>query len=262
VSEQQLPEPVRVLGISVHPLTLDQLVETIADWSTTGELRRVYNVNTHAMNLAHDLEPFRKALTRADLVYCDGAGVQVAARLFGYSIPERLSVLDWLEHSLAALARERSSLYLLGDETGVVKTAADLMQARHPGLSILGYHHGFFAKAGPESEAIVETLDELRPRVIMVGMGMPTQEIWIEDNIDRLPAAVYIPVGAAFRWYTGIQRRPPEWMRHNGLEWLGRLIMEPKRLGFRYLIGNPRFLARAMAARFTSPPTNRPANKN
>jgi N-acetylglucosaminyldiphosphoundecaprenol N-acetyl-beta-D-mannosaminyltransferase len=140
----------------------------------------------------------------------------------------------------------------LGDEAEVVNAAATLMQERHSDLRVLGYHHGFFAKTGPESDAMVETLAELRPLVIMVGMGMPTQEIWIEEHIDRLPPAVYIPVGAAFRWYTGIQQRPPQWMRNHGLEWLGRLIMEPRRLGSRYLVGNPRLLTRAIAARMRS----------
>ena len=249
MSDYRPPEPVSILGIAVHPLDSGDLARAIAIWSQEGRARRVYNVNVHAMNIARSNADFRNALLRADLVYCDGAGVQLAANILGKSIPVRLSVMDWIDESLDALEETRSRVYFVGDQPEVLERAVTSIRRRHPRLEIAGFHHGFFEKESSESIAVAKGIREAQPSVVFVGMGMPTQELWIEALLHQLPSSVYVPVGAAFRWYSGVQKRPPTWLRENSLEWLGRFAQEPIRLGGRYLVGNPRFLGRVLLER-------------
>ena len=239
----ELPPPVVVLDARIHPLTRTELANAIASWAASGQKKRVYNVNVHAMNLRRSLVEFAAALDRADLLYCDGVGVQMAGRILGSRIPERLTVLDWFDLVLAELQNRAASVYLIGDKPDVVQGAAEQIGFAYPDLRVTGYHHGFFQIDGSEEVALLEQIARAQPAVTFVGMGMPRQELWIEDRWERLPDSVYIPVGAAFTWYSGARKRPPRWMRAVGLEWLGRLLSEPKRLGRRYLLGNPRFIA-------------------
>jgi N-acetylglucosaminyldiphosphoundecaprenol N-acetyl-beta-D-mannosaminyltransferase len=106
-------------------------------------------------------------------------------------------------------------------------------------LNIVGSHHGFFQKKGLENDSVISKINAVAPDILLVGMGMPTQEFWIDDNIDRLNAKTYIPVGAAFRWYSGIDKRAPKWVTDYGFEWLARFISHPNKFFERYGVGNP-----------------------
>ena len=107
-----------------------------------------------------------------------------------------------------------------------------------------GDAHGFFEKSGSENEYVVSKINTAAPHILLVGMGMPVQEFWIDENIGRLNAKVYLPVGAAFRWYCGVEKRAPKWVTDHGFEWLARLTAHPIRLFRRYAIGNPLFFIR------------------
>lgn len=245
----QLPDPIALLGVKVHPITRDALVDTLADWTDSQGRKRAYHVNTHALNLAWEQSDFQKSLNRADVVYCDGFGPKWAATLSGQSLPERMTPPDWIDDFLNNLSTD-SPIFLLGDEPDVLAACASKIAAKHPHLRIGGHHHGFFEVSGGENEAVIDQINRAGARVLLVGMGMPRQEQWIDDNLDALGVAVAIPVGAMFRYYAGIERRAPRWMTDHGLEWLGRLISHPARMFRRYFIGNPKFLVRVALTRF------------
>ena len=120
-----------------------------------------------------------------------------------------------------------------------------------PCLRITGTHHGYFDKhaGSPDGSAVISTINGTRPDIVIVGFGMPIQERWVAENRGRIDAPVVLTGGAAFDYISGQLRRPPEWMTKRGLEWLGRLAIEPRRLARRYLLGNPRFMVRVMWAR-------------
>ncbi len=257
-----IPAPVEVLGVPIHPVSPDELVATLVAWGGRAQQRRCYNVNVHAMNLAAGDPEFHAALRRADLVFCDGFGVKWGASLLGKPIPHRMTPPDWIDAFAAATAAAGQSVFALGDEDGVAARFQQLLAERHPGYRSAGAHHGFFAKQGAENDAVIEAVNASGAVHLLVGFGMPLQEKWLEENAARLRPRVQIPVGALFRWYTGIEQRAPKWMTDNGLEWLHRLARHPGRHFRRYAVGNPQFLLRVVRARLRprpAPPADSPA---
>jgi N-acetylglucosaminyldiphosphoundecaprenol N-acetyl-beta-D-mannosaminyltransferase len=189
-------------------------------------------------------------------VFCDGFGVKWGARLAGQPPPQRYTPPDWIDPLCGACAQRGLSLFLLGDKAGTVEKAAHTLQARHAGLRIAGWQHGFFDKrAGAENDAVIRAINAAQPDVLLVGFGQPAQELWLDANWAALEAPVAMTVGALFSYVAGDVRRAPRWMTEHGLEWLGRLLIEPRRLWQRYLIGLPVFFARVLMARFRPPPS-------
>lgn len=208
-----------------------------------GRLTILY-VNAHCMNVRQRDASYGRILDQAELVYCDGTGVSLGARLAGLEAPRRMTGADWIDPT-AAFARDHGlSLFLLGGETGVAAEAGEILQARHPGLQIVGTASGFDLTA-----ATVEAINQARADILLVGMGTPTQEKWIDAHRQEIEAPVVWAVGALFDFITGRIPRGPRWMTQHGLEWLCRLAAEPRKLWRRYLIGNPAFLYRVWRQR-------------
>jgi N-acetylglucosaminyldiphosphoundecaprenol N-acetyl-beta-D-mannosaminyltransferase len=185
------------------------------------------------------------------LVFCDGAGVMLGARLLGHHIPERITYADWI-WQLAEFAEPRGfTFFFLGARPGVADKAAASLKARYPALRVVGTHHGYFDKTpgSAENEAVIEQINAVKPNILIVGFGMPLQERWLRDNWDHIDANVALTGGAVFDYVSGELQRAPRWMTDNGLEWLGRLLIEPRRLWKRYLIGNPLFIWRVLKQR-------------
>jgi len=255
-SEEVIPTPVRFLGIPIHPVDSSQLIRLAVKWAKEDRLRRIHNVNVHAMNLAYDDPDFRRCLEHADLVFCDGFGVKWMASIVKVHIPYRLTPADWIDEFAAAMVEAGQSVFALGDEEGVAAGFGQLLASRHPGFDIAGSHHGFFDKTGPENDAVIELINRSGADHLLVGFGMPLQEHWIEANQHALRVKVAISVGGLFRIYTGIEKRAPKWMAAHGLEWLPRLIRHPLRHFSRYVVGNPRLLGRVILARLTGSSAN------
>src|SRR4051812_20236767 len=209
--------------------------------------RRVMYVNAHVLNQSLEQEPLRTALNEADLVYCDGYGVRLAAKALDVQIPHRMTGADWI-WDLAALCEPLGlSIYLLGSEPGHAAEAASRIQRRHPRLQIAGTHHGFFELGSPHGERVLEDINARRPDILLVGMGTPKQEMWVEQNAGAVDAGVLWTVGALFDYVSGHTPRAPGWLADNGLEWIFRLAIEPSRMWRRYLLGNPVFVSRVAA---------------
>lgn len=245
-----VPAPVELLGLPVHPMSAERLVGALVSWGRGSPQRRVYYANIHAMNLAARDERFRAALKHADIVFCDGFGVKWGARLAGHIIPERMTPPDWIDNFAAACALAGEKVFALGDEPGVAARFQQMLADRHPGYGNAGSHHGFFAKEGPENDRVVELINSSGAAHLLVGFGMPLQELWLERNAARLSPSVLVTVGALFRWYTGRETRAPKWMASHGMEWLARFIRHPVRHFRRYAIGNFAFMFRVIWWRF------------
>ena len=248
-----LSPAINILGVPVHPLTVAELHEQLADVIARGARARVLHVNAHGLNLAVEHPWLRDYLNQVEIVFCDGVGVIVGARLLGHHIPERITYADWMWQLAEFAAHHDISLYFLGARPGVAQAAADRLAAYHPGLKIAGVQHGYFDRTldHPENQAVIERINAARPNILLVGMGMPLQERWLSENWAHLHVNVALTGGAVFDYMSGELRRAPRWMTDNGLEWLGRLLIEPQRLWRRYLVGNPLFLGRVVRTRLS-----------
>ncbi len=249
-SIEVLPDPVWFMGIPIHPVSPSQVVRILVQWGQGDKLRRVYYVNVHTMNIAHEQVDLRRALEKADFVFCDGFGVKWMAKILKLNIPWRIAAPDVMEEFAGEVAKRGQKAFALGDENGVAARFGELLASRHPGYGNAGSYHGFFEKTGPENDAVVQMINESGADYLFVGFGTPLQERWIEANSHRLRVKVVFAVGALFRWYVGLETRAPHWMADNGLEWLHRLSRHPLRHFRRYVVGNPALLARVLRARF------------
>jgi N-acetylglucosaminyldiphosphoundecaprenol N-acetyl-beta-D-mannosaminyltransferase len=236
----------RLLGVRLTLQDAGTLLEQMAGWIRAGERQIVLSGNVHAYNLAYELDWLRQLFEQAGAIRLDGAGVRLAAWLLGHRPPVRSTAADFVWQLAEFAALRRFTLFLLGGREGVAAEAAAQLRRSHPRLSIAGTHHGYFDKTpgGPENTAVVRRINQAGADLLVVGMGMPLQEQWLKDNWADLRAPVAMTGGAVFDYTAGRLRRPPRWMREVGLEWLGRLVIEPRKLWRRYLIGNPVFLWR------------------
>jgi N-acetylglucosaminyldiphosphoundecaprenol N-acetyl-beta-D-mannosaminyltransferase len=244
-------EKVNVLGVGVDPLTVEELHERMLGFVENGDHALVLHANAHGLNLAYRDERLRGFLNGAQLVFCDGAGVMLAARLLGRGIPERITYADWT-WELAAFAEERGlSLFFLGARPGVAEKAARRLEYRFPKLRIAGTEHGYFDRTpgSPENEAVIKKINAARPDVLLVGFGMPLQELWLAENWEKVDANVALTGGAVFDYVSGELRRGPRILTDHGLESVARLMVEPRRMWRRYVVGNPLFLLRVLKQR-------------
>ncbi len=244
-------EKIDVLGVGVDPLTVEELHEEISRFVENGEHALVLHANVHGLNLAYRNGRLRGLFNRAPIVFCDGSGVMLGARILGRRIPERITYADWT-WKLAAFAEERGfSLFFLGARPGVAEKAARRLEYRFPKLRIAGAEHGYFERTlgSPENEAIIKKINAARPNVLLVGFGMPVQEFWLAENWEKVDANVALTGGAVFDYVSGELRRGPRFLTDRGLESVARLMVEPRRLWRRYVIGNPLFLLRVLKQR-------------
>jgi N-acetylglucosaminyldiphosphoundecaprenol N-acetyl-beta-D-mannosaminyltransferase len=240
---------VTILGVRIDSLPAKDLMRRVAEYAVLGEHHQVMYANVHVLNTAYRDPALRRVLNRADVVYCDGSGVRVGARILGQYLPERMTGADWI-HDLCDICQERGlSLYFLGGEPGIAAQAARKLETQYPGLRITGTHHGHYDHDGSENEDILATINALPPDILLVGFGTPLQEKWIARNARRLNTPVVWAVGALVDFVAGKTPRGPRWMLEHGLEWLYRLWVEPKRLWRRYVLGNPLFVLRALKER-------------
>ncbi len=242
---------IEILGVRVNPLTVGELHDRLAHLIDGHAHAQVLHVNVHGLNLAVGNPWLRDFFNRAEIIICDGAGVMLGARLLGQHIPERITYADWM-WQLGEFAEQHGfSFYFLGAKPGVAQAAAERMLARFPQLKIVGVRDGYFDKqAGhADNEAVLAHINTAKPNILIIGLGMPLQEQWLRDNWDRIDANIALTGGAVFDYISGELQRAPSWMTDHGLEWLGRLAIEPGRLWQRYIVGNPVFLARVLKQR-------------
>lgn len=234
-----VPERLRLLGGEVDAVTAAEVMDFAARAIAAGRRAIVANHNLHSLALLRRAPQMRRFYQRADLIEADSTPLILWGRLLGRPIgrEHRCTYLDWRELFWARAAQARWRVFYLGGEPGVAARGAEAIQARWPG-AVIGVHHGRFDMT-PGAQANHQVLAEIAafaPQVLLVGMGMPRQEAWIEQNLEALPPCVAFPVGAAFDYEAGAIPTPPRWSGRLGLEWLFRLAAEPRRLAHRYLV--------------------------
>jgi len=240
-----------LIGTQVPTCRKEDQLDAVSTAIKTNKKTLILSGNVYSYNLAYSNRWLRDFLNRADIVRLDGAGIRLGARILGYDTPRRATWAEFAWDLAEFTETNKYTLFLLGAKPHIVEAAGDCLKARFPDLRIVGIHHGYFDKTpgSAENEAVIAQINAVKPNILIVGFGMPLQERWLMENWDRIDANVALTGGAVFDYVSGELKRAPRWMTDHGLEWLGRLIIEPRRLWKRYIIGNPLFLWRVLKQR-------------
>ena len=198
----------------------------------------VFASNGHAIALAGTSGKFRRLFAAADLVHADGAPAVLASRwLARTAIPERSATTDFIHDAARAAQQNGLSLFLLGATEDVSRRCAEILRFTYPGLRIAGRRNGYFARE--EEDAVCAEINRSGADIVFVGLGVPLEYEFCSRNKSRLRAGWVVTCGGCYNFVTGDYKRAPAWMRKCALEWLYRLVREPKRLFWRYAITNP-----------------------
>jgi N-acetylglucosaminyldiphosphoundecaprenol N-acetyl-beta-D-mannosaminyltransferase len=240
-----------VMGLPIH------LQANYADWLMMRLQQHqgchVVTLNAEMSMQAEQNPVLFNIIRQAELVIPDGAGIVLYLRLYGKKVTRcpGIELAETLLQQTAAYNGGHSdqplTVFFYGGSPGVADAAAAICQQRFPGLAIVGIQHGYIT---PETEAaFLDTLVTLQPRVILVGLGVPRQELWISQHRHLCPDAVWVGVGGSFDIWAGTKQRAPTWFTDNHLEWLYRLYQEPWR--WRRMLALPKFAWRSLVYRLT-----------
>jgi N-acetylglucosaminyldiphosphoundecaprenol N-acetyl-beta-D-mannosaminyltransferase len=237
-------QKINVLGVGVSAVNMTQTLTIIDNWITQRQHNYVCVTGVHGVMESQRDERLRRIHNEAGLVVPDGMPLVWIGKLRSQSHMARVYGPDLMlalcERSLLTGYRH----FLYGGAEGIPELLAQRLQDRFPGLQIVGtYSPPFRPLTEEEDKAVVHLINTADPDIIWIGLSTPKQERWMAAHVGRLNASVLIGVGAAFDFHTGIKPQAPAWMQQNGLEWLFRLLTEPRRLWKRYLINNPLFIA-------------------
>lgn len=239
-----------LLGVAVDNLTLDESVDRIATFVDTGHPHQHVVVNADKVVKAARDPRLASVIASCDLINADGMPVVWASHLLGQPLKERVTGIDLFFRLLREAPARGWRVYLLGARPEVLAECVRRAQRDYPGLQIAGAHHGYWP---PEEEtALVEQIRAAQPDLLFVAMGSPRKELFLAEHLDTMEVPFAMGVGGSFDVMAGLTRRAPRWMQKTGLEWLYRLLQEPRRMYRRYLIEDMQFfwlLAVAMARR-------------
>ena len=238
---------VNILGVGVTPVNLPQTINILEKWRAEGRREYVLCTNVHSLMEAQRDPEIRSALNRSGLTTEDGMPLVWWCQRSGYSDAARVCGHDLLLAMCERAAQNGHRHYFYGSSPRVVEAMVSRLVARFSGLTIAGYRSPPFRPLTPEEDAAdIRAINEARPDFVWVGLGMPKQDKWIVQHVGKIEAAALLGVGAAFDFVAGTKPRAPLWMQRSGLEWLFRLMTEPRRLAHRYLVYNTIFVARAV----------------
>lgn len=240
---------VEILGCRVSKVTLVEATELIESWIRRPGRKPRYVVATgfHGLWEARKDPELRDVLNSADLFCPDGIAPVWLSRLNGEVLPERVPGPDLLRAFLARANEAGYSSFFFGDTEETLAMLQRKVETAYPGHRIAGLlSPPFRAVTEEEDLSMLKRINDAKPDVLWVGLGMPKQDWWIYNHLDKLHVPVVAGVGAAFQFLSGGVRRAPGWIGDNGFEWLWRLAAEPRKLWRRDLIDGPRFLAHAL----------------
>lgn len=239
-----MKQTIDVLGVSISKITMEEATRKIREFVRSDSFHSIYTPNPEIIMLAKNDPEFHQILEEADLVVPDGIGVVIASRIKkGEKLPERVAGYDLVQNTMKEAVKEGYKYYFFGSKPGISEKAAEKMREAYPGIQIVGTHDGYFK---PEDEAqIIEDINASGANILLVALGAPRQEKWIEANKHLLPhVRVAVGVGGSLDVMSGTVKRAPEAFQKLGLEWFYRLLKEPTR--FKRMLVLPKFLVKVI----------------
>ncbi len=243
---------VNICGVKIDRHSFDQVIEEITRHLHSSDTPEyVVTPNVHHILLLQKDTHFRKIYQDAFLVVPDGVPLVWASKFLQTPLPGRVNGTDLFEQLCKVAAEKKLRVFLLGGRPGAADIAAEVLQARHPDLEIVGTYcppYGFETDAA-ELALVNRKIKAAAPQILFVGLGAPKQECWIYDNFQEIGVPISVGIGVSFELVSGVVKRAPVWMQRAGLEWFFRLVVEPRRLWQRYVIGNPIFMGLVLRQR-------------
>ncbi len=244
---------VDILGTPVSSLTMDEL---FGDWERVIQAKEKAQVCITPVNsilAARATARVQEIYKNADYVLCDGVPVKWASEFLGDPIKERITGLDVLPRIFSFAVAGGYTIFMLGASPGVAETLKEVMEAKHPGVQIVGTFvppfRVVFSKE--ENQQMIDAINAVKPDILLVSLTAPKQDIWIAENLAKLDTHVAIGIGGAFEVAAGMINRAPVWMQKSGLEWFYRFLQEPKRMFKRYFVEAPVFIPLIIQQKFS-----------
>jgi N-acetylglucosaminyldiphosphoundecaprenol N-acetyl-beta-D-mannosaminyltransferase len=243
-----------LLGRRITLMTGDAIIQAIQAACVQNRRITVANYNVHAFNLSMQQPWFYNFLQSAEIVHCDGAGILKALQILGLQVPfpYRVSYTALMPELLQHCNEQQQSVFLLGAKPEILETALQTLRSQYPQAKFAGHHGYFNITDGKVNHILLNQINQLRPNILIVGMGMPRQEQWVQQYHDHLQVNAILTGGAVIDRFAGLVSDCPACLSHWGLEWCYRLFKEPKRLASRYLLRNPAFVLQVVLAKFLS----------
>lgn len=239
-------EKINIHGVMMDNVTMDEALEYVVSRLDGQNTAKVYTPNSEIMMQAQRDPELKDILNQANLLIADGAGVVLASRILKKPLKEKVSGIDLVKRVLENTNKRPASFFILGAKPGVAEKAAMNILSDYPNAVIKGWQHGYFKD--DEEDAIIQKINDSGADILLVGLGAPKQEKWIHRNAPRLNCKVAMGIGGSIDVFAGTAELAPEFMRRAGLEWLFRLVKEPKR--FRRMMDLPRFMMLSIKRRF------------
>ena len=225
-----------IMGVRINNISMNEVLKLAEQKIKNDEKYIIYTPNTEIIMMCQKDEEFLNIMNKSDINVPDGVGLIYAGKIKKFPLKEKVAGYD-LSINLLKMADEKGlKLYAVGGRPGVAEAAMQNIQKKYPGIKIVGAHHGYFkgthlGKFGHEEEiAVIEDINRHKPHILFVGFGAKKQEQWIDYNKDLINANVIIGNGGTLDGLAGIVKRAPDIFINLGLEWLYRLIKEPKRI--------------------------------
>ena len=236
-------EKINVRGLCFDNVTPEEAAERVKERLESDEngVFTVFTPNAEILQLCIEQNEYYSLFGSASLLIPDGIGVIKAAKILGTPLKSRVPGVELGEKTLEISAENGYKVFFLGGKPGIAELAKEKMTEKYAGLNIVGVHDGYFKKTGEESDAVLRCVNESGADVLFVCLGVPAQEKWISENKEKLASVkVALALGGSLDVYSGTVKRAPAFFCRTGLEWLYRLICEPKRIG--RMMKLPKFL--------------------
>lgn len=231
------------LGVNVSPLNYEEIIADLRARMEAGLQSTIIAVNPEKVMAAEKNEELRQLINSSTYQIPDGVGILLASKMKGGKISSRVTGVDMMDRLIRFAAEENHKVFLYGAKEEVVTTAKQKLEEKYPGLHISGYENGY----EKDNEKIINHINASGAELLFVAMGSPKQELWIRENMGRLNVKVFQGVGGSFDVFSGKVQRAPLFFRKLGIEWLYRLLKEPKR--FKRQLALPRFLMKILGAK-------------
>jgi len=238
-----------ILGIGVSAINMLQALQTIAGWVNECAPHYICVTPAHAIMDVYQDEELRQIYNHSGLTTPDGMAIVWLLKWYGHSGVNRVYGPDLLQAVCGQSVEHGYRHFFYGAAPGVAQQLADSLQGHYPGLDVVGVESPPYRSLTPEEDAdVVRRIRDAKPDFVWVGIGSPRQERWMREHLALLDVPVLVGVGAAFDFLSGNKPQAPRWIQRSGLEWLFRLISEPRRLWRRY-IRYPKFVVLAVLQR-------------